>query len=83
MTLSTTGSQALFDRAREVIPGGVNSPVRAFRGVGGVPRFIASAEGAWLTDVDGHPDDLRHSDRQGAAGEGTQDALVRLAGQGS
>ena len=54
MTLSTTGSQALFDRAREVIPGGVNSPVRAFRGVGGVPRFIASAEGAWLTDVDGN-----------------------------
>lgn len=38
---------------------------------------------AWLTDVDGLPDDVRHSDRQGTAGEGTQDALVRLAGQGS
>lgn len=54
MTSSTTASQALFDRAREVIPGGVNSPVRAFRGVGGVPRFIDEAKGAWLTDVDGN-----------------------------
>ncbi|MEK4241857.1 glutamate-1-semialdehyde 2,1-aminomutase [Janibacter sp. FSL W8-0316] len=54
MTLSTTASQALFDRAREVTPGGVNSPVRAFRGVGGVPRFIDSARGPWLTDVDGN-----------------------------
>ncbi|WP_346007644.1 glutamate-1-semialdehyde 2,1-aminomutase [Janibacter terrae] len=54
MTLSTTRSQALFDRAREVIPGGVNSPVRAFGGVGGVPRFIESAQGATLVDVDGN-----------------------------
>src|SRR4051812_31024259 len=46
-------SAALFERARAVIPGGVNSPVRAFRAVGGTPRFIASAEGAWLTDADG------------------------------
>jgi glutamate-1-semialdehyde 2,1-aminomutase len=46
-------SAALFERARAVIPGGVNSPVRAFRAVGGTPRFIVSAEGAWLTDVDG------------------------------
>ncbi len=46
-------SAALFDRARAVIPGGVNSPVRAFRSVGGVPRFIATAAGAYLTDVDG------------------------------
>ncbi|HUH06929.1 MAG TPA: glutamate-1-semialdehyde 2,1-aminomutase [Egibacteraceae bacterium] len=46
-------SEELFSRARRVIPGGVNSPVRAFRGVGGVPRFIAGAEGAMLTDVDG------------------------------
>jgi glutamate-1-semialdehyde 2,1-aminomutase len=46
-------SAALFERARAVIPGGVNSPVRAFRAVGGTPRFIASASGAWLTDVDG------------------------------
>jgi glutamate-1-semialdehyde 2,1-aminomutase len=46
-------SAAWFDRARTVTPGGVNSPVRAFNAVGGTPRFIASAEGAWLTDVDG------------------------------
>ncbi|MFA5941302.1 MAG: glutamate-1-semialdehyde 2,1-aminomutase [Sinimarinibacterium sp.] len=46
-------SEELFDRAQRTIPGGVNSPVRAFRAVGGTPRFIASASGAWLTDVDG------------------------------
>ena len=50
----TAVSSALFDRARAVIPGGVNSPVRAFAAVGGVPRFIASASGPYLTDVDGH-----------------------------
>ncbi|WP_322937672.1 glutamate-1-semialdehyde 2,1-aminomutase [Nocardioides bizhenqiangii] len=50
----TDRSQALFERAREVTPGGVNSPVRAFNAVGGTPRFIASAQGAWLTDVDGN-----------------------------
>jgi len=47
-------SQALFDRAQQIIPGGVNSPVRAFRSVGGVPRFIASAKGSRVTDVDGN-----------------------------
>ncbi len=47
------GSEGLMARARAVIPGGVNSPVRAFRAVGGTPRFIASASGPWLTDVDG------------------------------
>lgn len=46
-------SDALADRARRVLPGGVNSPVRAFRGVGGTPRFMRSARGAWLEDVDG------------------------------
>lgn len=46
-------SEALFERAQHTIPGGVNSPVRAFRSVGGSPRFIAAAEGAWLTDADG------------------------------
>ena len=46
-------SQTLFDRAAAVTPGGVNSPVRAFQAVGGTPRFIRSASGAWLTDVDG------------------------------
>ncbi|MCH1865149.1 glutamate-1-semialdehyde 2,1-aminomutase [Nocardioides sp. CFH 31398] len=49
----TTSSRALFERALAVTPGGVNSPVRAFNGVGGTPRFIASAQGAWLTDADG------------------------------
>ena len=46
-------SEDLFTRAIELIPGGVNSPVRAFRGVGGTPRFIKSARGATITDVDG------------------------------
>jgi glutamate-1-semialdehyde 2,1-aminomutase len=46
-------SEALFERAQTVMPGGVNSPVRAFRSVGGTPRFIARAERAWLEDVDG------------------------------
>lgn len=46
-------SAALMKRATAVIPGGVNSPVRAFRAVGGTPRFIRSGAGAWLTDADG------------------------------
>ncbi|MBZ9752952.1 glutamate-1-semialdehyde 2,1-aminomutase [Deinococcus sp. HMF7604] len=50
---ATTRSEALFARARAVTPGGVNSPVRAFRSVGGTPRFIAKADGAYLTDADG------------------------------
>jgi glutamate-1-semialdehyde 2,1-aminomutase len=48
-----SGSERLFARALELMPGGVNSPVRAFRGVGGTPRFIREARGATLTDVDG------------------------------
>ncbi len=50
----TAVSAALFERARAVTPGGVNSPVRAFNAVGGTPRFIRAARGAWLTDVDGN-----------------------------
>src|SRR3954468_19111333 len=46
-------SAALFDRAQTVIPGGVNSPVRAFRAVGGTPRFMASGAGPYLLDADG------------------------------
>lgn len=46
-------SQALFTQAQRRIPGGVNSPVRAFKAVGGTPKFIASAKGAYMTDVDG------------------------------
>ena len=45
-------SEALFQRAQEVIPGGVNSPVRAFRGVGGTPPFIEMAQGARIFDAD-------------------------------
>ena len=45
-------SESFFERAKEVIPGGVNSPVRAFRGVGGTPRFIEQAQGSRLFDVD-------------------------------
>lgn len=47
-------SRAAFDRAKRVIPGGVNSPVRAFLAVGGAPRFIARASGPYLYDIDGH-----------------------------
>src|SRR5947208_888158 len=45
-------SDALFQRAQEIIPGGVNSPVRAFRGVGGTPPFIEQAQGSRIFDVD-------------------------------
>ncbi|WP_067466859.1 glutamate-1-semialdehyde 2,1-aminomutase [Actinomadura macra] len=50
----TDRSQQLFDRAGGVVPGGVNSPVRAFGAVGGTPRFMASARGPYLTDADGN-----------------------------
>ena len=46
-------SAALFERAQKLIPGGVNSPVRAFRAVGGTPRFIQRAQGAYIWDADG------------------------------
>jgi len=49
----TETNTALFERARRFIPGGVNSPVRAFRSVGGTPRFIAKGEGAYVTDEEG------------------------------
>jgi glutamate-1-semialdehyde 2,1-aminomutase len=49
-----TYSQRLFDRARRSIPGGVNSPVRAYRGVGGTPPFIVSGKGAHIYDADGY-----------------------------
>jgi len=53
--VSGTGrSQALFERASRVIPGGVNSPVRAFGAVGGTPRFFTRGQGAYLEDVDGN-----------------------------
>ncbi|MFZ9160841.1 MAG: aminotransferase class III-fold pyridoxal phosphate-dependent enzyme, partial [Aquirufa sp.] len=49
-----TLSTAYFEKAKELIPGGVNSPVRAFKSVGGNPVFIKSAKGAYLQDVDGN-----------------------------
>jgi glutamate-1-semialdehyde 2,1-aminomutase len=58
------GSDRLFERARRVIPGGVNSPVRAFRAVGGNPVFFREGRGAWLVDVDGH----RYVDHVGSWG---------------
>ena len=47
-------TRELWDRARRVIPGGVNSPVRSFRSVGGDPFFVDRGEGAWLVDTEGH-----------------------------
>lgn len=54
MTTRYPRSQAAFARAKELIPGGVNSPARAFGGVGGEPLFIARGEGAYLFDLDGN-----------------------------
>ncbi|MEZ4288699.1 MAG: aminotransferase class III-fold pyridoxal phosphate-dependent enzyme [Polyangiales bacterium] len=51
--MSNTRSQQLFARAKQFLPGGVNSPVRAFKAVGGDPIFFASAHGATMTSVDG------------------------------
>ncbi len=52
--MTTTRSEQLFREAERLIPGGVNSPVRAFRGVGGIPRFIERGDGPYLWDVDGN-----------------------------
>jgi glutamate-1-semialdehyde 2,1-aminomutase len=52
--MTTAASERLFAAAQRMLPGGVNSPVRAFRGVGGTPRFIARGEGPYLVDVDGN-----------------------------
>jgi glutamate-1-semialdehyde 2,1-aminomutase len=54
LLLKTVQSEKLFTRAQELIPGGVNSPVRAFRSVGGTPRFIERGEGAYVWDADGN-----------------------------
>jgi glutamate-1-semialdehyde 2,1-aminomutase len=84
-------SEELFARAVELMPGGVNSPVRAFRGVGGTPRFIQSAQGALLTDVDGRtyidyvgswgPMILGHADAEVIAA--LSDALTRGTSYGA
>lgn len=52
--MDTTRSEVLFDEAKSLIPAGVNSPVRAFGAVGGIPRFVASAAGSTFTDEDGN-----------------------------
>ena len=82
-----TDSKGLFERAARVIPGGVNSPVRAFRGVGGEPFFVARGEGAKLWDVDGRvyvdflgswgPLILGHAPRP------VVEAIVEAAGRGT
>src|SRR5205814_5959271 len=51
---SAINSTAAFQRAQQVLPGGVNSPVRAFKAVGGTPLFIKEAEGCLITDIDGN-----------------------------
>jgi glutamate-1-semialdehyde 2,1-aminomutase len=53
-TSTSAASDALFARAKEVMPGGVSSPVRAFRSVGGTPRFISRANGPYMWDADGN-----------------------------
>lgn len=60
----TSSSDILFERAKRVIPGGVNSPVRAFKAVGGTPRFVKRAQGAYFWDAD----DKRHIDYIGSWG---------------
>src|ERR671933_1442098 len=84
-------SEQLFATAQNLIPGGVNSPVRAFRGVGGTPRFIQSAQGALMTDVDGRtyidyvgswgPMILGHADAEVI--EALRDALSRGTSYGA
>jgi glutamate-1-semialdehyde 2,1-aminomutase len=64
MTHNIDHNLALFERARQVIPGGVNSPVRAFRAVGGTPRFITRAQGAYIWDAN----DQRYIDYIGSWG---------------
>jgi glutamate-1-semialdehyde 2,1-aminomutase len=64
MTQSIDHNQTLFERAKRVIPGGVNSPVRAFKAVGGTPRFIKRAQGAYLWDAN----DQRYIDFIGSWG---------------
>ena len=64
MKPNTDQNDALFERARQSIPGGVNSPVRAFKAVGGTPRFVQRAQGAYFWDANGK----RHIDYIGSWG---------------
>jgi glutamate-1-semialdehyde 2,1-aminomutase len=82
-----TRSERLFEQAQRLLPGGVNSPVRAFRSVGGTPRFMARGQGAWLEDVDGR----RYVDLVGSWGPlilghahpAVLEAVVRTAAAGT
>ena len=84
--MDTSRSHALFDRAKALMPGGVNSPVRAFKSVGGEPFFVQRAEGAHLVDVDGN----RYIDYVGSWGPmivghnhpAVLDAVIRTARDG-
>jgi glutamate-1-semialdehyde 2,1-aminomutase len=84
--MESSRSQALFARAQALMPGGVNSPVRAFKSVGGVPFFVQRAEGPYLVDVDGN----RYIDYVGSWGPmivghnhpAVLDAVVRTAQDG-
>jgi len=84
--MDTSRSHALFTRAQTLMPGGVNSPVRAFKSVGGEPFFVERAEGAHLVDVDGN----RYIDYVGSWGPmivghnhpAVLDAVVRTARDG-
>ena len=83
----TSANEGLFDRARMVIPGGVNSPVRSFRSVGGTPYFVVTADGPYVWDADGRryidyvqsygPSILGH------AHPGVVDAVNRAAADGT
>ena len=76
--MDTSRSHALFERARHLLPGGVNSPVRAFKSVGGEPFFVQRADGPYLFDVDGN----RYIDYVGSWGPmivGHNHASVRQA----
>jgi len=84
--MDTSRSHTLFTRAQSLMPGGVNSPVRAFKSVGGEPFFVQRAEGAYLTDVDGN----RYVDYVGSWGPmivghnhpAVLDAVIRTARDG-
>ena len=80
MSAGSSRSEELFTRARRVSPGGVHSPVRAFRGVGGTPRFMSGGSGAHLHDVDGR-DYLDFCMAFGPLILGHADAQVRLAAE--
>ena len=87
MTRVTQRSEKLLKLAKRLMPGGVNSPVRAFRSVGGVPPFIREAKGAYLTDEDGN----RFIDYVGSWGpailghapEDVVEAICRAAAKGT